>query len=175
MKNPAVTDRSAEPLMEPMQKFSASASPTLIPPLDRPLPYPLSPGQRRMWFLEQLNPGLACYNEGEAVRLFGELNVDAMERAMNIIVARHEVLRTTVQVTEGEPVAVVHDNWPVQIKKIDLSALAAPERQGELERLLIHELGQPYHLETEPGIRTTLAPSGRSGAYIHFDDASHHL
>ena len=130
MKDIAFTDRSAGTLEKPLQKFPASVSPAVIPPMDRPLPYPLSPGQRRMWFLEQLNPGLACYNEAEAVRLSGELNVDAMERAVNLIVARHEVLRTTVQVMDNEPMAVVHDNWPIQLKRIDLSALAAPERQG---------------------------------------------
>ena len=81
--------------------------------------------------MEQLNPGQVTYNEVEAVRLLGELNVDAMERALNVIVARHEVLRTTIRVTDDEPVAVVHESWPLQIKKLDLADLPASERQAE--------------------------------------------
>ena len=113
-----------------------------------------------MWFLERLNPGLPVYNEAEAVRLLGELNIDAMERALNVIVARHEVLRTTIQVMDSQPMAVVHENWPIHVKQIDLSALAPPERQAEVERLLIDEPRQIYHLETEPGIRVTLLRLG---------------
>ena len=67
-------------------------------------------------------------NNATAVRLLGELNVDSAVRAMNAMVARHDSM---------------------QFEKIDLSSLAAEERQSEVERLL-------YHLESEPGIRATL-------------------
>ena len=51
----------------------------VIPRRDSTLPYPLSPAQQRLWFMEQLNPNVPVYNEAEAVRLTGELNVEAME------------------------------------------------------------------------------------------------
>ncbi|MGA3322977.1 MAG: amino acid adenylation domain-containing protein [Terriglobia bacterium] len=137
-------------------KVASSVSPLAIPPRDPALPCPLSTAQRRLWFIEQLNPGLPLYNEAEGVRLLGELNTEAMERALNVIVARHEVLRTTIQVTDNEPVMVVHESWPLQLKKIDLSALTPAERQAEVERLLIDEPRRLYHLEAEPGIRATL-------------------
>ena len=156
MKDSTSTNQFVGTPGESPQKVLPYANPPAMPSPDRLLRYALSPGQRRMWFLEQLNPGLPIYNEAEAVRLFGELNVDAMERALNVIIARHEVLRTTLQVTDNEPVAVVHDSWPVQIKTIDLSTLSAPERQAEVERLLIVEPRQLFHLETEPGIRVSL-------------------
>ena len=70
-------------------------------------------------------PGVPLYNESEAVRLAGELNVDALEQALNVIVARHEILRTTIQMAESEPMAIVHENWPLRIKQIDLSASGA--------------------------------------------------
>ncbi len=106
--------------------------------------------------MEQLNPGVPVYNEAEAVRLIGELNIDAMERALNIIIERHDILRTTIHVKDSEPTAVVHPSWPIQFKKLDLSALAVGERQAESDRLLTDEPRRPYHLETEPGIRATL-------------------
>ena len=50
---------------------------------ERSLPYPLSSGQQRIWFFEELAPDVPLYNESEAVRLVGELHADAMEQALN--------------------------------------------------------------------------------------------
>ncbi len=146
-----------------------------IPPRDRTVPCPLSPAQRRLWFMQQLNPGLPVYNEAEAVRLRGELNVDAMERALNIIVARHEILRTTIRTMGDEPVAVVHESWPLQIKKIDLSAAARSGTSGGSRSFVDSGAGATL----PPGNRTWnpryIAPPGPSGACPHPDDAPHHL
>ena len=57
-------------------------------------PLPLSFGQLRLWFLDRLEPGSAAYNVPNAVRLNGRLDVEALERSLNEIVRRHEVLRT---------------------------------------------------------------------------------
>jgi amino acid adenylation domain-containing protein len=139
-----------------LQRFGPPAGLDTIPRRDRGLPNRLSPLQERIWFMEQLNPGLPVYNEAEAVRLYGELNVDAMERALNVIIARHEILRSTIQPTDGQPMAVVHENWPLRLKTIDLSALTARQREAEVDRLLIAEPRVAYRLQDEPAIRATL-------------------
>jgi amino acid adenylation domain-containing protein len=159
-KGPTSASRSAQAPNGALQNVSSSVSPSKIPPRDSNLPCPLSPPQRRLWFMEQLNPDVPVYNEAEAIRLVGELNADAIERALNIIIARHEILRTTIELKDGEPTTVVHETWPIQIKKIDLQALTAPEREAEVERLLTEEPRLPYRLEAEPGIRATLLDLG---------------
>jgi amino acid adenylation domain-containing protein len=131
-----------------------------ILPRDRAVPCPLSPAQKRLWFMEQLNPGLPVYNESEAVRLVGDLNCQAVEMAMQIVVSRHEVLRTTIELSDKEPVAVVNEAWRPQVKTIDLSALEPLKQQVEVERLLVDEPRRLYHLESEPGIRLTLLRLG---------------
>ena len=134
---------------------------------------PLSPAQRGIWFFEELAPGVPLYNESEAVRLTGNLNADAMEQALNAIVSRHEILRTTIGTGEDGPVAIVHRQWPLQMKRIDLSKLAAEDREAEVQRLLIDEPRRPYQLATEPGIRATLV---RLSANQHvFILMMHHL
>lgn len=145
---------------ELLQKVGSPAADETIPPRDRSLPCPLSPNQRRLWFMEQVIAGAPVYNEAEAVRLRGELDVEALEKALNVIVAHHENLRTTIQTTDDEPTVIVHEAWPLRLKKIDLSPLAPARRDAEIERLLIEEPRLPYDLKIEPGIRATLLHLG---------------
>ena len=131
-----------------------------IPPRDRSLPCPLSPNQRRIWFMEQVVGGEPVYNEAEAVRLRGELNVEALEDALNAVVARHENLRTTIRVIVDEPRAFVHDGWRLKLKTIDLSTRSSAEAEAEVKRLLIDEPRIPYRLEAEPGVHVSLLRLG---------------
>ncbi len=174
-KGQGPTDQSDRNVDHSFQDVSSSVTPSVIPPRNRTLPCPLSPAQRRLWFMEQLNPGQLTYNEADAVLLVGELNVEAMERALNVIIARHEILRTTIRITASEPVAIVHENWPLHIKQIDLTGLTASARQEEVEHLLIQEPRHRYHLENRTGNPCCIAPLGSSGACIHSHDASPHL
>ncbi|MGA6208858.1 amino acid adenylation domain-containing protein, partial [Nocardia testacea] len=68
---------------------------------------PLSPAQQRMWFLNRFDGGSAAYNLPLALRLSGDLDVEALSAAVADVVARHEVLRTVYPETESGPVQVV--------------------------------------------------------------------
>ena len=144
--------------------LSQDATPPLvedtIPPRDRSLPCPLSPNQRRIWFMEQAVGGEPVYNEAEAVRLTGELKFEVLEKALNVVVTRRENLRTSIRTVDNEPVAFVHDGWRLQVRQIDLSSLTPAERGGEVQRLLIDEPRRPFHIDAEPAIRATLLRLG---------------
>jgi hypothetical protein len=155
-KGQAQADGSAVSRKKALSFKGDSSVSSAIPRRDPGIPCPLSSAQRRLWFIEQSNPGLPLYNEADGARLLGELNTDALERALNVIVARHEALRTTIPATPNEPLAVVHESWPLQLKKIDLRGLARAAQEAEVERLLVDEPRRLYRLETEPGIRATL-------------------
>src|SRR5271165_3620697 len=156
-----------------LQQLDAPAAEEPIPPRNPSLPCPLSPAQERLWFMEELNSGVPVYNESEGVRLEGELNVEAMELALNTIIARHEILRSTIQVAGEGSEVVAHESWPLDFKTIDLGAMSASEREAEVKRLLVSEPSRPYHLESSPGIRTTLV---RLGPQEHiFILMMHHL
>ncbi len=152
---------SASPERDGAGGDTPPADPEPIPLRDRTLPCPLSPAQQRIWFMEQLAPDALGYNEVEAMRLSGYLNADALERAFNIVVGRHELLRSTIQDCDGRPSFVVHDQWPLEFKRIDLRSLPAPEREAEIERLLVSEPRRPYNLEVAPGIRVALVRHGQ--------------
>ena len=142
------------------QGAAQPAAEETIPTRDRSLPCPLSPHQRRLWFMEQAIGGEPVYNEAEAARLRGALNVEALEKALNAIVARRENLRTSIRTIDNEPTVFVHDDWRLILKTIDLSALAPDEREAEVARLLVDEPRLPYRLDFEPAIRATLLRLG---------------
>ena len=139
-----------------LQRQSAVVNQGVIPPRDHSSACPLSPAQERLWFLEQLHPGLLAYNEGDAVRLRGRLDVGLLERALNVVIERHEVLRTLIQVVDGRPIQVVQDRWPIRLETMDLPAPAAPQRDAEIDRLVTEQLSRPFDLTAAPGIRGTV-------------------
>src|ERR1700761_244562 len=67
-----------------------------IPRRQGPAPVPLSLEQQRIWFFNQLEPDSPLYNMPIASRLRGALNPQALQQAMDLVVARHEALRTRV-------------------------------------------------------------------------------
>jgi amino acid adenylation domain-containing protein len=139
-----------------LQQLRSPATEQPIPRRNRSLPCPLSPIQERLWFMEKLSSQAPVYNECEAVRLKGKLDVTALEQALQAIVARHEILRSTLQVTGEQPVVVVHESWPLALQRIDLRSLSGDRQAAELERLLVDEPRRPYRLDSEPGIRAAL-------------------
>ncbi|MEM7584609.1 MAG: condensation domain-containing protein, partial [Acidobacteriota bacterium] len=69
--------------------------------------FPLSSGQRRLWFLEQLEPGRTAYNMPAMVRLRGRLEVEVLRRALDEIFRRHEILRARFADERGEPRQII--------------------------------------------------------------------
>ena len=93
--------------------------------------FPLSFAQQRLWFLDQLEPNTAVYNIPDTHYFNGPLNLDALERSLSEIVRRHEILRTTFQSSDGEPVQVIAEAQAQQLEVIDLSQEAEPDASLE--------------------------------------------
>src|SRR3954468_4501228 len=89
--------------------------------------FPTSFAQQRMWFLDQWVPGSPVYIIPLAVRLAGHLRVAALEHSLNEIVRRHEALRTTFSVMDGQPVQVITPQLSLSLPVIDLRALPETE------------------------------------------------
>jgi len=119
-------------------------------------PWQLSFGQKRLWFLDQLNPDSPAYNMPKAIHLTGELNVAALSEALDWIVERHEVLRTNYLSRLGVPEAVVAESGALELPLIDLRDHAETDREEELHRLITAESSRPFDLEHDLKIRNTL-------------------
>src|SRR5215475_335111 len=100
--------------------------------------FPTSFAQQRLWFLDQWVPGSRVYTIPIAGRLTGRLQVAALERGLNEIVRRHEVLRTTfVSSDEGQPLQVITPTLHLSLPVVDLRALPETQREAEVCRLTI--------------------------------------
>ncbi|HEX8459415.1 MAG TPA: amino acid adenylation domain-containing protein, partial [Pyrinomonadaceae bacterium] len=149
-------DTNDESAVPPLARFAPTVDEAGEAVSDAERELPLSYAQQRLWFLDQLEPGSAAYNIPAAVRLTGALDVSALERAMGEVVRRHEVLRTTFHLREGEPVQVVHDAPTMTLPITDLSQLSEDGREAEALRLAGEAARRPFDLETGPLVRAEL-------------------
>ncbi len=129
---------------------------TLIPRLDDRSDLKLSFAQQQLWLLDQLEPGNPAYNLAAAMRLTGDLNVDALNSALSEIERRHEALRTTFTSLDGRPRQIIHPPRPSPLDIIDLETLPPDERQTEAKKLAAKEALHSFDLSRGPLFRVTL-------------------
>jgi amino acid adenylation domain-containing protein len=113
---------------------------------------PLSENQRGMWFLNQLAPTSAAYNIAFAVSILSPLDIEALRAALQSLVDRHAILRTTYRLEAGVPVQVVNAAQPIDFACVD----AARWDDGELRRRVAAATQEPFDLESGPVSRTRL-------------------
>ena len=118
-------------------------------------PVPMSFAQELLWRLELANPGHG-YNVPRTARLQGELDLAALQRALDALVRRHEALRTTFTSIDGEPRQIVHDDVPVPLALVDLSEVADATREEEAQRRVRELTRRPFDLERDLQLRATV-------------------
>ncbi|MCP4664371.1 MAG: amino acid adenylation domain-containing protein, partial [bacterium] len=123
---------------------------------------PLSFAQQRLWFLDRLEPGSVLYNVPMALRLDGRLDRRVLARALNEIVRRHEVLRTTYEEVDGVPVQVIHPSVELPLPDPELGGLPEPRRRTEADRLTWDDGRRPFDLERDLPLRVTLLRLGEA-------------
>jgi amino acid adenylation domain-containing protein len=117
---------------------------------------PLSFAQQRLWFIDQLLPNNPAYNIPAVVRIEGVLNRKALQQGLSEVVRRHEALRTTFAVVEGQPIQVIALPEPFPLPLLDLQSQPETERAAEVDRLATEEAQRPFDLTRGPLIRASL-------------------
>lgn len=121
-------------------------------------PAPLSCQQENLWVLQQLNPRGVAYNYGELLTLHGPLEVPALHSALEAVVARHDLLRSTFEQCADRTLQRVHPASALELPVVDT---VPPEEWAEATRAMIRE---PFDLQREPPLRVRLY---RSGERLH--------
>ncbi len=137
----------------------ATSSSSQLPPIfpiDRQGSVPLSFAQQRFWFLHQFEPNSSSNNMPVVVRFTGTLSVAALERSVQAVVQRHEVLRTKFPAISGQPTQVIDPHVTLTLPVTDLQHLPTLERDREAVRLATEEAHRPFDLENGPILRVLL-------------------
>jgi amino acid adenylation domain-containing protein len=146
-------------LQEKKQKASTGqwkTTPAAIPKRAVFSPAPVSFAQQRLWFIDQLTPGIPAFNIPAAVQLKGALNVELLHKAFAEIIRRHETLRTSFTSHQGSPVQVIAPSVNLEIPVVDLRAMPQPARTKEVQRLVTQDCQHSFDLTQPPLFRVTL-------------------
>ncbi|MGJ5676042.1 MAG: amino acid adenylation domain-containing protein [Nostochopsis sp.] len=118
--------------------------------------HPLSFNQQGLWFINQLNPDSSTYNISIVINFKGCVNLTVLEDSLSEIIRRHEVLRTSFTVVDGQPVQVINQAVPLTLAIEDLRSLSENERNSTAQYLTSELAQQPFDLSTQSLIRAKI-------------------
>ncbi|WP_415835611.1 amino acid adenylation domain-containing protein, partial [Corallococcus soli] len=158
------TESPARPPPPAQRTASVPGAPPPIPRTSRAQSLPLSFPQERLWYLQQLDPANVAYNNTVNFRLTGPLDTKALQAALDELVKRHEVLRTTYALSNGGPVQVVHPTGNLPMPLEEIPGDTREEREERMLRRCREFSDIPFDLATGPVVRAHLM---RLGAEEH--------
>ncbi|WP_066426819.1 non-ribosomal peptide synthetase [Anabaena sp. 4-3] len=110
----------------------------------------LSLTQEKFWLLQQLQPDLTAYNELNMLSLQGQLDINILEKSLNEIIKRHEILRTSFQVIDEQVVQKIAPTLKIELPIINLQGLSKPEQEAKVKQLVLEYSQQPFNLVETP-------------------------
>ena len=140
---------------------------------DEQFGFPLSCGQRRLWFLDQLFPATPLYNLPLVLHLTVPVDAAVLERCLQEMARRHEALRTTFRTVDGEPLQVVHPDVDLRLRGVALDHLPAVDREAAAMAFAADELRRPFDLAAGPLWRATLVRLGPADHFLLL--TTHHI
>ncbi|MCY3010883.1 MAG: condensation domain-containing protein, partial [Planctomycetota bacterium] len=153
---PTIAELAAE--IENRRSIGQITSGTALTRVDRDQTnrLPLSFAQQRLWFLEQLEGQLTAYNMPYAWRLQGPLDVEALRRALEEVMRRHEPLRTTFAIIDEEPVQIIRPSERFDLQIEDLSGFESQQQNDHVARRCGEEALRPFDLKGDRMLRGSL-------------------
>lgn len=134
---------------------------------------PCSSAQERYWRMDRDDPGTPSLNIAVKWRIRGHLDAGLAQEAFQATLVRHETLRSSIAVFDGQPMQLIADHVPFKLSEIDLSGLAEPAREAEAGRIAALDARTRFDLAAPPLLRATLLRLGRSEAILLV--TAHHI
>ncbi|HEY9767126.1 MAG TPA: amino acid adenylation domain-containing protein [Coleofasciculaceae cyanobacterium] len=119
-------------------------------------PVLLSLMQERLWFGHQLQPELPLYNESSLFKLIGTLDIAVIEKSINKIIQRHEVLRTCFEVIDEKVTQNIAPELIISVPVINLKQYSKPEQEARLPEIINNYCCQAFNLEQLPLLKTII-------------------
>jgi len=159
--------------IEQMQGEHIPLRSTPLVPAHRDGPLPLSLSQQRLWFVDQLEPTNLSYNVSHLLCLEGELQVAALQAALDEVVRRQEGLRTSFPTVGDQPVQVIAPELTIPLRHVDLTALGHEEAMREAQRLAAADAHARFDLRRGPLLRVSLLKVAARESLLLF--TAHHI
>jgi amino acid adenylation domain-containing protein len=130
--------------------------------------YALSSAQKRLYFMQRMDPGSVAYNMIQGVVMEGSLDRDKLEKCFEKIIDRHESLRTSFRMVNEMPVQEIHEtlSLPFAVDYYD------PEEAGGIEEKVISDFVKPFDLSRPPLLRVGLIKR-EHGKHVLITDMHH--
>jgi amino acid adenylation domain-containing protein len=154
-----VDDLFRNPVLADLARRLKGAARVELPPIVRSKQrdrFPLSLAQQRLWFLSQMDEVSRAYHVPMGLHLKGELDAEVLRRALDRMVARHETLRTTFVLIDGEPMQQIVAAADSRFHLLESDLRRHGDAKAEVNRLLMVEVNTSFNLETGPLIRGLL-------------------
>ncbi|WP_084624102.1 non-ribosomal peptide synthetase [Oceanospirillum beijerinckii] len=144
-----------------------------IKPVSRSLALPLSYAQQRLWFMDQLEGADGAYNIPVALKLQGKLDRQAVQAAVDMILQRHEALRTGFRIQGDAPRQYIVEQPNSDLIFQDLSHLDESQQALQVQQLIDQEAERPFDLTTPPMLRVMLLRLAKESHVLQF--TLHHI
>jgi len=128
--------------------------------------HPLSFAQQGLWFINQLTPNTPTYNIPIIISFQGCVNLTALQDSLNEIIRRHEALRTSFTLVDGQPVQFINQALPLTLDVEDLRSLSDSESIQQAQRLAREFAQQPFDLSAQFLVRAK---------FLHLNDKNYQL
>ncbi len=165
---PTVAELAQEVI--PLEGLDVGAS---LQPIPREPRMPISFSQEQMWFLNQLTPEEPVCNESLTIHLGGDLDIPALEKSLTELIRRHEILRTTYRLVNGQPCQEIQPPSTFTLPIVDLREWSETAREREALRIVAEQLRQRFDLNRGPLLRATLIQLTSDSYRLYF--AIHHI
>jgi amino acid adenylation domain-containing protein len=139
-------------------------SPIVAIPRHRPIPASFS--QQRLWLLREIDPGSTAYNIPAAFFIRGPFDVHAFEAALNTIVARHEILRTTFGWVDGGLVQEIRPSLGLELSSAEFAELSPDSRHAAVREIALREARKPFDLRNGPLLRAEILRTEQDKHYL---------
>ena len=117
--------------------------------------YPMSFAQQRMWFLNQWETDSPFYNVTSILQIKGDLDVERLQRCLDEVIQRHEILRAYFRIENGKPVQQIYPTLNLDYPFYDLSQLDQEQRKRQLQIITSRDTQKGFNLNSGPLIRCT--------------------
>ncbi|NOG44269.1 MAG: amino acid adenylation domain-containing protein [Calditrichaeota bacterium] len=119
--------------------------------------YEMSSAQKRLWFLNQMDPKSVFYNIPSAIRLHGKIDIELLQKSINKVIERHEVLRSYYITNDnGEPEQKIDNSAKIELNQIDISSANTEEVDSSIQKTLKEEAAKSFDISEAPLLRASL-------------------